>query len=76
MALVEFIKLNFQKHNNMPQTKEQKRESAKKRNAEYNALSPQLRLQVLDGKFGFNQGAKKERAKLTRLIEEQKPNKN
>lgn len=59
----------------MPQTKEQKKESAKKRQEFTATLTPQQRLQVLDSKFGFNQGAKKERAKLLKLIEQQKNNK-
>lgn len=52
----------------MPQTNEQKRTSATKRQAEYDALTPQQKLDRLDRAFGKGVGAAKERAKVLKRM--------
>lgn len=52
----------------MPQTNEQKRESAKKRQAAYDALTPQQKLDRLDRAFGKDVGAKRERARVLKRM--------
>jgi hypothetical protein len=49
-----------------------KREAAEKRNAERAKLSPKEQLAHLDAKLGAGEGAKRERARLAKLITETK----
>lgn len=52
--------------------KEQKKTEAKARQTNRDKLSHNQQLQILDKKLGINKGAKKERARLLKLIEESK----
>jgi len=51
-------------------TKEQKREEAQARQETYNQLTLKERQIKLDEKLGFNCGAKKERARLDKMMEQ------
>lgn len=48
--------------------KETKRKEAKARAEEYEELSPEVKVALLDRKFGKGKGAKKQRAKLEKEI--------
>lgn len=50
-------------------TREEKREAAEKRNAEYAALTPAEQLKLLDARLGPGKGATKQRAKLAKQIQ-------
>ncbi|MEY2703856.1 MAG: hypothetical protein RLY43_2495 [Bacteroidota bacterium] len=51
----------------MPQTKEQKQQTAKNLLEQRAQLTPQQQLAKLDEKFGKGMGAKKERARLMKM---------
>jgi hypothetical protein len=59
----------------MKARKQQKREEAEARQAIRNTYSPFDQIKRLNNKFGLNEGAKRERARLLKLIEAEKPNK-
>ena len=50
-------------------TKEVKREESKKRQEEYDKLTLQQKIEKLDKKFGVGQGAKRQRERLQKQIE-------
>jgi hypothetical protein len=55
-----------------PQTRQivaRRRKEAEVRNAEYNTLTPQQKLELLDRRLGKNIGAEKQRARLQAQIE-------
>ena len=52
----------------MPQTKEQKRKTAKILLEKRAQLTPAEQIAKLDNKFGVGKGAKKERARLTKML--------
>lgn len=51
-------------------TRDTRRKQAERRQEAHDKLTPQQKIQKLDDKFGAGQGAKKERARLTKQIEE------
>ena len=53
---------------NFPGRKQVKRQEAQVRQEAYDKLSPEQKLKLLDEKLGKDQGASKERAKLTKLL--------
>lgn len=59
----------------MPQPKEQKREAAKLRQAEYDKLTAEEKIRRLDLAFGEGQGAKRERERIRAWVEKQKAKK-
>lgn len=52
----------------MPQSKEQRQATAMKLIEQRAQRTPQQQLELLDQKFGKGQGAKKERARLNKMI--------
>ena len=52
----------------MPKTKLDKQNQAKERQEKYNKLSLEGKLNQLDRKFGVSVGAKKQRARLKKLL--------
>ena len=56
----------------MSKEKDRKREEAKVRQAEHDKLTPQQKIDKLDKRFGKGLGAKKERVKLSKLLEGKK----
>ena len=52
----------------MPQSKEQKQKNAKILIEQRKARTNQEQIELLDKKFGVGQGAKKERARLAKLV--------
>lgn len=57
----------------MPQSIEQKKLSAQERQAKYDAMTDLQKLERLDRAFGVNNGAKRERARLTARINKDAP---
>lgn len=56
----------------MPKTKEVKIEEGEIRQRKYDKLSPKQKLAKLDKELGKGVGAKKQRAKLKKMMEEKK----
>lgn len=56
----------------MPQSKQQKKENVARIAMERAGRTPKQQLALLDQKFGPGVGAEKERARLTKQIEEKK----
>lgn len=54
---------------NFPGRKRNKQEQANERQVKRNALTDTQQLQLLDRRLGINQGAQKERVRLTKRIE-------
>ena len=54
--------------NNLMKPQHQRRKEAEARADNTAALSPKKRLRILDSKFGKNEGAKRERARLNKQI--------
>jgi len=54
---------------NSPERKDQRRKDAQVRAEQRGLLTPQQQIDRLDKRLGAGVGAKKERAKLTKLIE-------
>lgn len=59
-------------HNNAAAQREQKRKDAEARQRQRDELTPEEQIAVLDERLGVGKGAKKERARLAKLIEERK----
>jgi len=59
----------------MPKLKDQKNSEALERTEKQNKLTAKQQLEKLDGMFGKDKGAKKERCKLAILLAETKPEK-
>ena len=56
----------------MKRSRQQRRESALRLQEERSKRSPQQQIEYLDAKLGIDKGAKKERAKLEKLIKQKK----
>lgn len=67
-TMVKIVVLQLLNLNIMPQTKESKQKQAKILLEQRAQRTPQQQIELLDQKFGVGVGAKKERARLTKML--------
>lgn len=61
---------SIQKNETRPETLERKRTEAQQRQEGRDTLSPEEQIEVLNRRLGKGRGARKERARLDRMVEE------